>query len=83
MGRSAPCSSSGIGAFAGFGDDVSDPCGWRGLGRWLSVLDCGFGLEELFAECAGEDGLSMVMRKTDDLVGSMGGERSSRLWGRE
>lgn len=55
IGRSAPCSSSGIGAFAELFGGVSELWGWRGLGRWLSVL-CGFGLGELCGERVGEDG---------------------------
>jgi hypothetical protein len=53
IGKSAPW-SSGIGAFAELLGGVSELWGWRGLGRWLSVL-CGFGLE-LCGERVGEDG---------------------------
>jgi hypothetical protein len=48
MGRSAPCSSSGMGAFLGTLE-------LSRIGRWLSVLDAGFWVGELCGELIGGD----------------------------
>lgn len=58
IGRSAPWSSSGIGAFPELLGGVPELWGWRGLGRWLSVL-CRVGVGELGGERVGEDGFMM------------------------
>lgn len=61
MGKSAPCSSSGIGALAVLPGGVPELGVWRGLGRWLRVLDaCWFGVGELCGEL-GEDGFIMYV----------------------
>lgn len=59
IGRSAPWSSSGIGAFAELLGGVPELWGWRRLGRWLSVV-CGFGVEGLCGERVGEVGFIVL-----------------------
>lgn len=59
IGRSAPWSSSGIGAFAELLGGVSELWGWRGLGRWLSVV-WGFGVGELCGERVGDVGFIVL-----------------------
>lgn len=61
MGKSAPCSSSGIGALAALPGGVPELGLWPGLRRWLRVLDtCWFGVVELCGEL-GEDGFIMYV----------------------